>query len=123
MAVEKFELASLVTIDGGRIREAFEQALKRCRDDCHDRPGVAKVRKVSLVATLAPVCAPDGSMGSCDVQFEIDDSLPKRVSPSYNMKAARGGLLFNELSPDDVNQGTLDDVGPKATEEEARDAR
>lgn len=118
MAVEKFDLGSLTTIDGGRIREAFEQALKRCRDDCHDRPGVAKARKITLSATLAPVCAPDGSMDSCDVQFEIDDSLPKRVSPTYNMKAARGGLLFNELSREDIRQGTLDDVpGPTTAEE------
>jgi hypothetical protein len=117
MAVEKFTLASLIDIDGGRIREAWEQALRRCRDDCHDRPGVAKGRKVTLHAILTPVCEPDGSLGSVDVSFEIDDSLPKRQSPSYNMRAARGGLLFNELSPDDINQRTLDEVGPRATEE------
>lgn len=117
MAIEKFELRSLSTMDGGRIREAFEQTLKRCRDDCHDRPGVAKARKVTLIAMLVPVCDPDGSMASCDVQFEIDDSLPKRVSPNYNMRAVRGGLLFNELSKDDVRQGTLDDApGPKTAE-------
>ncbi len=113
MTVEKFDLSSLVTIDEGRVRDLFEQALKRCRDDCHERPGVSKARKVTLSATLTPVCSPEGAMGSCDVQFEVDDSLPKRVSPCYNMKAARGGLLFNEMSPDDINQGTLDDFGPR----------
>ena len=30
------------------------------------------------------------------------------------MTASPGGLLFNELSPDNIKQATIDDVGPKA---------
>ena len=114
MALEKFDITSLATIDGGEIREAFEDALKRCRLDCQSRPGVQKPRKVSITANLVPICDDNGKLGSCDVQFEVTDSLPKRVSPNYNMKATRTGLLFNEESPQDVNQGTLDDYAEKA---------
>ena len=113
MATKKLTLSSLVTIDGGCICAAFEQALKKCREDCGSRPEVSKARKVTLTATLVPVGSPDGASGSCDVQFEVGDSLPKRTSPTYNMKAARDGLLFNELSPENARQGTLDDVGAK----------
>lgn len=119
MAVEQFDLASLVRIDDGRIRTAWEQAMKRARNDCQDRPGVGKPRKVMLVTTLTPVSAADGTIDTVDVQFEIDDSLPKRASQIYNMKSVANGLLFNEMSPDDVRQGTLDAAaGPR----EVRDA-
>lgn len=117
MAIQKFDLGSLLTIDEGRIHEAFEQALKRARDDCSDRPAVEKPRKVNLTATLTPVCDPNGSLASVIVQFEIEDKLPKRMSSKYDMAVGRGGLLFNELSKDDIHQGTLDDApAPKATE-------
>ena len=110
MAVKHLNFEALSEIDDGRIKEAWEQAAKRARDDCADRPGVLKARKVTLTMTLTPVSASDGSLDTVDVQFEIDDSLPKRISAAYNMKAVRGGLLFNDLSPDDIKQGTLDDV-------------
>lgn len=115
MAVEKFELRSLVDLDSGRIRTAFEQALTRCLTDCRDRPAVTDARKITLAVAMAPVLDPDGEMESCNVQFQITDSVPKRKSKVYNMKSSRGGLLFNELSPDDVNQRTLDEApGPRS---------
>ncbi len=113
MALEKFTIETLATMDGGRIKEAFEQALARARIDCADRPGVPSSRKVMLVATMAPVCTPAGALESCSISFEISDTLPKRVSNTYDMKAVRGGLLFNEVSRDDVNQMTIDETGPQ----------
>jgi len=115
MSVEKFSLGSLVTIDDGRIRAAFEQALARCEADCKDRPAVSDPRKVALSCTLVPVINPDGEMESCDVQFQITDSVPKRKSKTYNMRSTRTGLLFNELSPDAVHQATIDEApGPRS---------
>ena len=37
-------------------------------------------------------------------------SAPARESRSYNMRAKNRGLLFNELSPEDVDQMTIDDA-------------
>lgn len=110
MAIAKFELGSLSTIDGGRISAAFEHALKRCEMDCKDRPATNKARKVTLVAELVPVCSDSGDLESVDVSFQIKDTVPTRESASYNMKAVAGGLVFNELSKDDINQLTLDDA-------------
>ncbi len=110
MAIQKFELRSLAELDGGRIREAFEQALRRCELDCMDRPATDNVRKVSLTAELVPVCSPGGELESVDVRFHIKDTVPSRKSAVYNMKATRGGLLFNELSPDDIHQRTIDEA-------------
>lgn len=108
MALEKFELGTIDKIDNGRIREAFDQAMRRCEADCKDRPAVKDDRRVRLEVTMSPVIDPDGAMESCDVQFQIVDSVPKRKSKVYNMASTRAGLFFNELSPADAHQGTID---------------
>jgi hypothetical protein len=119
MALEKFTLATLAEMDSGRIRVAFEQALKRLEDDLKDRPAVESARKITLLVSLVPVVGDEGDLDSVDVDFKITDSVPKRESKTYNMQATRSGLLFNELSPDDVKQRTLDMVPrPKSTESE-----
>lgn len=114
--IEKFEMKSLATIDGGRINAAFERELKRIREDCIDRPGLKRPRQVQLMVTLSPVMDDNGTdLASCNVQFQIKSSLPKRESKVFNMTAdRRGDLLFNELSPEDVRQRTIDEPsGPR----------
>lgn len=113
MGLEAFTLATIADMDCGRIRVAFEHALARCQDDCKDRPDLKTSRKIALVLHLEPVCE-KGRLESVDVTFKITDTIPKRESKSYNMKAVAGGLLFNEASPDDVRQMTID-MAPKPT--------
>ena len=116
MGLEKFDLAVLASMDDGRIREAFEQALKRCELDCKDRPALDEARKVTMAVSLVPVVGEQGDLDSVNIVVKILDTLPKRCSKAYNMKATRGGLLFNELSADDVNQATLEfEPQPQAT--------
>lgn len=113
MALQPLNLTSLAALDGGRIREAFDQAIERCRADCADRPGIGAVRKVTLLVTMKPLMDESGELDSCDVDFQVQDSAPKRRTRAYNMRATRhGGLQFNELSPDDASQRTLDEVEP-----------
>ncbi len=105
--LEKFTMDTIAEMDGGRIKAAFTQALKRLEDDCKDRPALKKARELHLVMTMTPV--PDGAdLDSVNVTFKIKESIPKRESKSYNMQAVRGGLLFNDASPEDVKQKTLD---------------
>ena len=119
MSVQKLSLEALAEMDGGRIAEALAQALRRCEADCKDRPAVKATRSVSLQIKMVPVCD-DGELDSVNVAFEINDKLPKRSSKSYNMRAVRGGLVFNDLSPEDVDQMTLDMVpAPKEVESNA----
>lgn len=127
MALEKFNLEALAKIDGGRLAVVFEQALRRVQEDLHDRPNLKKPRKVEVHITFKPV-PHDSDLDSVDVSFQVKDNVPKRESKEYNMLAVRGGLAFNELSPDEVRQGTLDMApGPKAeakqeTTEKAKEA-
>lgn len=72
-----------------------------------------KARKVTLEITITPEI--DGErLDSCTVEFDIKERIPARSSKAYNMRAGHGGLLFNELSPDDVDQGTIPMWTPKA---------
>lgn len=114
MTIEKLDLGSLERLDQGRVGVSFEHALRRAEADCKDRPGVKAARTVTLVATIIPVQDEKGELDTCNVAFCVHESIPKRKSRVYNMTASPGGLLFNELSPDNIKQATIDDVGPKA---------
>lgn len=113
MALEKFSLASLATIDSGRVKVAFDQALRRVEEDCRDRPIVDTARKVTITAIIKPNATEAGELASCDLRVEISDNLPKRQSQTYNMASTPGGLLYDELSPEDVDQKTLELTEPR----------
>jgi len=106
--LEKFSLAALSTMDGGRLNETFEQALRRLQEDCKDRPAVKGARKLTLTVSLAPLADDAGELESIDARIDFNEKAPKRASKIYNMESFAGGLLFNELSPDEVKQRTLD---------------
>lgn len=115
MALERLKMQTLVEIDNGRIREAFEQALRRLETDCRDRPSVEAARKLTLTATLVPIANEDGELESVNITFQVSDDVPKRTSKTYNAKSTAAGLFFNELSREDIRQSTLDELGrPKA---------
>jgi len=118
MNLQKFDLKTVVDMDNGRIREAIEQAIRRCELDCKDRPNLEGKRTVTLKINLEPVPDEEGNLDSVNVGFSIGDALPRRASKKYNMKAGRGGLVFNEMSPHDVNQATLPGMGPQGEDEE-----
>lgn len=113
MAIEKFSLESLAHLDNGRLRAGLDQALRRAQTDCTDRPGLKKPRRITLTIDMTPVPNEAGDLESCDVAFQVTEKTPNRQSKVYNMKATPGGLLFNELSPNDIKQSTLDQAGPK----------
>jgi hypothetical protein len=108
MTVHQFSLKTLMELDGGRVVEAWDQAVKRCVADCEDRPAVKKPRKVILELLLEPLCE-QGSLDSVDGAFKVTDSAPKRETKTYNFGVRRGQLLvFNDLSDDDIHQKTIE---------------
>lgn len=107
MATMRFGLGSLAMIDGGRVRLAFDDAIKRCEDDCIDRPGEKAARTVKLTIELTPRIDPSGALDSVDATCRVTDAVPMRRSRSYNLRVSGQGLLFDELSVADAHQGTL----------------
>ncbi len=107
--LHQLTLDSIKDLDGGRVYEAFQQAIKRIVNDCEDRPGVEKSRTVSLQVVATPISADEGSLDTVKVQFKVIEAMPKRESKAYDMMARKGGMLvFNDLSDDNVKQKTID---------------
>lgn len=107
MAKRKLCLATLPELDGGIVNAAVNAALKRCEDDCRDRPGEERPRKVTLTIELTPVHNARGDLDSINVGCDVDDKIPKRQTKLFNMRATPDGTLWDELSPDDANQETI----------------
>ena len=105
----EFTLTSIEQLDGGRIAEAFKQALQRIASDLHDRPGCADARKVTLDCTFKPqIDVETGDLDSVKTQFQVKDSLPQRKSKVYDFGANRAGhLYFQELDDDNHRQETI----------------
>ena len=110
MGLELLNLESVAGIDAGRIAIAFEHELQACIADCKNRPALDKARTVTLKISLVPVLSQDKAdeMESCYVDFQVSHAVPKKDSKSYNMQSTPSGLVFNEMSPDDVRQLSLD---------------
>lgn len=123
MSLRKLTLEAVADIDGGRIKAAVEQALARCHRDVVDRPALKQARKVTLTLKITPIPEDCGlSAGSCNVEFDINESIPRRTSKKYNMQTTRAGLLYEELSPEDVRQATLDAMDePRALDDDAEE--
>ena len=111
MALQEFQMASLATMDDGRLSAAVEQELQRAVKDCLDRPNEKKPRKVTLVVEVCPGFVDE--TGDCEeavLSFALRNSLPARRTRSYSMLAKKNGrLLWNDMSPDNVRQRTLDE--------------
>lgn len=107
MALQLFTLETLGELDMGKATKAFEHELRRCVQDCIDRPADSNARTVTLQMTLKPV--PEGDV--CDTvsgEFEIKGKVPARRTRLYSFGVKKtGGLVFNADSPDDVAQQTL----------------
>lgn len=111
MAVQKFSLASLAELDGGRIAIAVNKALERAAMDCRDRPALKSTRTVDIEISICPVPTddPDADLIDSHVTVQIKEKIPPRVSKPYSMAVTRRSLVFNEVSPDSVRQATFDD--------------
>lgn len=120
MALELFSLGTLAHIDEGRVRLAFEQALQRVEADLKDRPNETKPRKIAITLTFDPNADERGDLLTCKVGIDVKDNIPARRTRDYEMRATRAGLMWNELSPNDVHQKTIDEVpAPRPVTKEA----
>lgn len=113
MPLKPFDFKALTELDDGRIGKTIDQALDRMYADLDDRPLSDKERSITLKISLAPVADDKGLLDDVDVAFKIVEKVPQRESKTYRMQARNGALLFNEMSPDDPDQQTLDGLDGK----------
>lgn len=111
---QKFSLETIASMDGGRLAIALAEAIKRMESDCRDRPSLDKPRTVTFMIGMRPVADPDSDeLAEVTVKFSIGEKIPKRESLQYTMKPTAKGLIYNDLSKDNPDQTTIDDVDNK----------
>ena len=119
--VVEFSFRDLADIDGNRLQVAFDQALKRCADDCYDRPGVSKPRKINMACELVPILDADGVCEEVKCSFEFSDTAPKRSSKVYSLNLKPDGkLLYHPEVLENHAQMALD-LAEQDDERERRD--
>ena len=114
-------LGSLADLDNGKVNMAVNQAIRRCGNDCADRPGDSRKRTLTIKVDFVPVLEVDsGVLDVVNVGFKIDTKLPADQSTEYPMTPSPGGLMeFNPASPHDPRQYTLDGLRRPAEAAEA----
>lgn len=105
MEMERVELtlASLADLDDGKVVLMFGAELKRCLQDCLNRPTDGKARKVSLVCSVKPVADDDGDCRGVRMGFDVKSALPPRTTIEYPLDVTKAGqAVFNREAESDV---------------------
>lgn len=111
MALQEFTFSTLDMIDGGRVATALQKEIQKAVMDVRDRPGMKKPRVVTLQVMLSPAEVEEGTadVESAEVQFRMRSSYPERSIKTVMAVQKSGRLLFNDLSPRDPRQKTIDE--------------
>ena len=118
MAVLEVTLDTIAKMDDGKLAAAFALLAREAIQDCADRPALTKKRKVTMTVEFEPELE---GRNLSTVKFAVDfqGARPALQSRVYSGRLDRKGrLTFNDLSPDDPDQMTLDQLGTQR--EEAR---
>ena len=113
-------LADLAALDGGKLEAAFRARLLQVLDDLRDRPGDEDAREIVLKMKASPVADAQGGLEGLKVWFELAAKVPAGRTRDYSADYQRSpagapvALIYNDLSPEDVGQGTLDEVATDA---------
>ena len=111
MEMERFGIQSLATMEGGKIARQFERAIRHAILDATENPNNEKARKVVIQFNSTP-CPPESgeNLDRVDVTALVRQVTPTHSSAVHTMKVGKAGVLsYNPGSPDEPNQGTLDE--------------
>lgn len=76
-----------------------------------ERPGVGAKRSITLKIDFTPEAGAEGVVESVDMEYVIKTSVPDRISrPITMMPTPTGDLIYNDVSPDQPRQSTLDEA-------------
>jgi len=98
------DFGSLQELDDGRQSLAFKKHMARLAQDCIDRPGDGTARVVQLTISVKPVVGEDGQCERCFVEMEQKSKVPVQRSRPFEMEVTKGGLMFNQEFPEELDQ-------------------
>ena len=103
-------LDTLKHLDLGKADVAFTAALKRCVQDCDDRPADARPRKVVLEVSCVPEVEPSGECSLVNTQIQVTSKVPTHRTTVYKMGLNKGGsLVFSEDDADYSRPGMFEE--------------
>lgn len=109
--LQPVKCSTIHELDDGRVGVAVDRAIRAAAMDCVDRPGLSAARTVTLKLEITPEGTAEGVCTSCSVESVISSTLPAKRSSAMNARVAGNGQLqWNNLSPDDAGQSTLDEA-------------
>lgn len=109
MKKELKTLADLVEAEGGAVRMWFDGALKVVMDDLLDRPALKKDREITVKLVFQPVADQSGALAYAVHRVTIGSKVPGHATRAIAGRADKDGLVWDDLSPKDPTQMTLDD--------------
>ncbi|MEK6797378.1 MAG: hypothetical protein AABZ12_00270 [Planctomycetota bacterium] len=102
-------LADLEKIENGLLGIQFARFLKQVNEDLIERPGADKSREIVLTCRFTPIADDCGALSEVRTELEMKCRAPAARTKEYSMGIRRDGLVFNDLSIDNVRQRTLDE--------------
>lgn len=111
MALEKLTLENVGNVDPAIVLD-WTKKIAAAVQDCYDRPGLKKARKVILEMEVAPVIS-DGRCECVEARFTLIAKAPAAQTRDYQLTASpNGAILVNPASPGNIRQRTLDEIDP-----------
>lgn len=109
--LQRLTLSTMEDLDYGKAMQAFQELLRQAVQDCINRPGDKRVRKIILQFNLVPVAEISGNTIDCD---SAKGSFTVRFKPpDYETSVVdfgvrnNGDLVFNPHSPGNHRQQTM----------------
>jgi hypothetical protein len=122
MAVHELTLEGLSKLPSNLLVAAVNRGLEEIAADCEDRPYDKRPRTLTLTLKFVPVPNTQSANAALDeVKMKapvVKVAKPEQVFPdvSLNFRKKRnaqgrqvGMMVFNDLSPDDAKQRTIDE--------------
>ncbi len=104
-------LNNLETLDMGRLNEAFQHHLRTVVRDCMDRPGETKKRGIKINFSIVPERNETGTCERVLMYVQIGNTVPAHQTEVFQCQPqVNGNLLVNPVSPENVDQHTLDEL-------------
>lgn len=110
-------LADLAEAEGGAVRLWFDQALEVVMADLIDRPALNKDRELNIKLLFRPVADQSGALGYTVHKVSVGSKVPGHATRAIAGRPDQGGVVWDDLSPKDPAQMTIDDEIDRAKEE------
>lgn len=105
------KLADIESMGRGEVGVLVRQMLEAAKKDCLERPTLENARKIQVTVLLTPTPADSGELEEIGVEVECKSSVPVSRTRRWSCGLGKDGLVYNDLAPDNVQQGTLDAAG------------